>query len=86
MFLYRIEVPDLILIESLLFSLFVIDFNGPAMASNWVVVDHSLLPEVIGNYNILLELLQKPSTYMTFAGKSLAIPGLSSTAPWLLPC
>ncbi len=31
---YRLEVPDLILIESIRFAFFVIDFNRPAMASD----------------------------------------------------
>ena len=31
---YRLKVPDLILIESISFALFVIDFNGPAVASD----------------------------------------------------
>ena len=30
---YRLKVPHLILIESISFALFVIDFNGPAVAS-----------------------------------------------------
>jgi hypothetical protein len=30
----RVKVPDLILIESISFALFVIDFNGPAVASD----------------------------------------------------
>jgi hypothetical protein len=34
MSVYRLKVPDLILIEAIHFALFVIDFNGPAMASN----------------------------------------------------
>jgi hypothetical protein len=34
MAIYRLKVPDLILIEPLRFTLFVIDFNGPAVASN----------------------------------------------------
>jgi hypothetical protein len=40
------KVPDLILIEALLFPLFVLDLHGPAMASISVDADHSLLPEV----------------------------------------
>jgi hypothetical protein len=31
---YRLEVPHLILIEPIRFALFMIDFNGPAMASD----------------------------------------------------
>jgi hypothetical protein len=31
---YRVKVPNLILIESLSFALFVLDFNGPAVASD----------------------------------------------------
>ena len=31
---YRLKVPDLILIESISFALFVIDFNGPAVTSD----------------------------------------------------
>src|SRR5947208_12001052 len=31
---YRLEVPHLILIQPLRFAFFVIDFNGPAMASD----------------------------------------------------
>lgn len=33
MLIYRLKVPYLILIEPIRFSLFVVDFNGPAMAS-----------------------------------------------------
>ena len=32
--IYRVKVPDLILIESISFALFVRDFNGPAVASD----------------------------------------------------
>jgi hypothetical protein len=32
--IYRLKVPDLILLESISFALFVIDFNGPAVASD----------------------------------------------------
>ena len=31
---YRLKIPDLILIQSINFALFVIDFNGPAVASD----------------------------------------------------
>jgi hypothetical protein len=86
---YRLEVPDLILIQPIRLPLCVIDFNGPAMASDagdppglpWQLVTHEVHGR-IGQISLTMindqTLLAKVMDVMGFAGAVVLDPQVFS--------